>query len=74
MKKFIKWYWRATWKTMIIYALVAWIGDWIITRHPLKNEERQSYLAFLFAMMKYCCLSPYYTVKWLFGKKKEEGC
>lgn len=71
MKKFMKWYMKATVVMYIVYPLVAWIGDWIISRHPLKDEENQNYAKFMFATMKYCCLSPYYTVKWIFGKKEK---
>jgi len=71
MKKFLKMYLKVSVKLYVIYALVAWIGDWIIARHPLKREDYQSYAKLVFAMMKYCCLSPYYTIKGIFGKKEE---
>ena len=70
MKKFMKWYMKATAEVFVVYAIVAWLGDLIITRHPLKDEDNQAYAKLLFGVMKTCCLSPYYTVKWIFSKKE----
>lgn len=74
MKKFIIGYMKVTAKLWVVYALVAWIGDWITDRHPLKDEGQQSYVKLLFAVMKMCVLSPYYEIKGLidYVSKKDE--
>lgn len=71
MKKFIIGYMKVTAKLWVVYALVAWIGDWITDRHPLKDEGNQAYAKLLFAVMKMCVLSPYYTIKGIIDSMKK---
>lgn len=75
MKNLKKWFIRyAKINTIlfVIYVPVVFLGDWIITKRPLKDKEKQSLAELAFAVMKYCIFSPVFLIERLINKLKKD--
>ena len=71
MKKLMKWYVKYSVIMYVVYSVVGFLGGKIIEKHPLKNEEHQWYVYLLFTTMRWCVMSPCWSIKYLISKTKK---